>query len=184
MKKRNKTFALTIPIMAVLLVVVVYQYGYLKMRGHVTAVREVETVKMRTLEKYINLIAEIPELEKRLSELNERKKIDNAKVIEAQTLSLSAASLQDTVKGVIAGRGGTITSERVEKPEDMGKFKIINVAIDAVMPDTRALTEVIYGVETRTPYLVIRELDARVRNFRNPRELMVKLRISALTYGK
>lgn len=184
MKKRNKTLIITIPIMVVLVAIVAYQYGYLKMRGHVGAVREVETVKMRTLEKYINLIAEKPALEKRLSELNEQKKVDNTKVVEAQTLSLSAASLQDTVKGVITGKGGTITSERVEKPDDMGKFKIINVAIDAVMPDTRALTEVIYGIETRTPYLVIRELDTRVRNFRNPRELMVKLRISALTYGK
>ena len=72
----------------------------------------------------------------------------------------------------------------MEKPEDLGAFKVINVSIDTVLPDMKALGEILYGIETRTPYLVAKELDARVRNFREPRELMVKFKISALIAGK
>ena len=56
--------------------------------------------------------------------------------------------------------------------------------MDIVLPDTRALSDVIYGIETRTPFIVIKELDSRVRNFKEPRELMVKIRVAALTGGK
>ena len=53
-----------------------------------------------------------------------------------------------------------------------------------MIPDSRILSEVLYSIETRTPFLVVKELDARVKNYRDPRELMVKLDVSALTGGK
>jgi hypothetical protein len=46
------------------------------------------------------------------------------------------------------------------------------------------LSDVLYAIETRTPHFIVKEVDVRVRNFREPRELMVKLRVSALTIGK
>jgi len=58
--------------------------------------------------------------------------------------------------------------------------KVANMSVDATLPDTRALSDVLYGIETRTPYVIVREVDTRVRNFRDPRELVVKLRLSAL----
>jgi hypothetical protein len=105
-------------------------------------------------------------------------------MIEGQTPSLAAAALQNTIKGMITARGGTISSERAEKPEDTGKFKMITVTIDAILPDTRALGDTLYAIETQTPYLVVRELDTRIRNFKEPRDLMVKLKVSGLTGGK
>jgi hypothetical protein len=119
-----------------------------------------------------------------LTSLKERRKIDDSKLIEGQTLSLSAATLQENVKTIITGKGGTISSERVDKPEDLGSFKLVTISIDSVLPDTRVLSDVLYAIETRTPYFVVKEIDARVRNFREPRELMVKLKVSALTIGK
>jgi hypothetical protein len=105
-------------------------------------------------------------------------------VISAETLSIAAATLQNIVKGSITGKGGSIASERVERPEDLGKFKVVSVSVDAVLPDTRALSDVLYTLETNVPYLVVREVDTRVRNFKDPRDLMVKLRVSALASGK
>ncbi len=161
-----------------------YEYGYLRIRDELKVVRDMEAAKQKTLQKYVSLIAEKPDLEKKLAALKEKRKVDNSKIIEGQTPSLSAATLQDTLKGIITSRGGSISSERVEKPEDLGAFKVINVSIDTVLPDMKALGEILYGIETRTPYLVAKELDARVRNFREPRELMVKFKISALIAGK
>lgn len=184
MQRKSKLLVIAIPVVIVLAGLVAYQYGYQGVKHKMMAMKEMQDSKTKMLEKYISLIAERPDLEKKLDSLKEGRKADNSKIIEAQTLSISAAALQETVKGIITGRGGSITSERVEKPDVLGNFKVINVSIDAILPDIRALSDVLYGVETRTPYLVVKEVDTRVRNFRDPRELMVKLRISALTGGK
>lgn len=182
--KRNKTLIISIPLMVILIGVSLYRYGYVRVREDLAALREDEAAKMKVLEKYVTLIDEKPVLEKRLAAMKEERKAADANLIEGQTPSLSAAALQDTVKGIITGRGGTISSERVGKPEDRGRFKVISVSIDAVLPDARALEDVLYSLETRTPHLVVKELDTRVRNFREPRDLMVKLDVSALTGSK
>ncbi len=182
--KKTKTLIVSIPLMIILMGLLIYQYGYLRIRSELATIQEEQSIKTRTLEKYINLISEKPHLEARLASLRETRKADDSKLIEGQTPSLAAAQLQEIVKSTITGRGGTISSERVGKPEDLGKFKIIKVSVDAVIPDPRALSEILYSIETRTPNLVIKELDTRVKNYRDPRELMVKLDVSALTAGK
>lgn len=170
--------------MIILLIFVCYRYGYLKIRGEIDSIRESQAIKIKTIEKYVELIAMKPGLEKKLAALTEERKAEQSKLIEGQTLALAAATLQEMVKGIVVSRGGAISSERVGKPEDLGKFKTITVTIDAVVPDSRALSDILYSIETRTPSLIIKELDTRVRDFRNPRELMVKMDVSALTVGK
>jgi hypothetical protein len=112
------------------------------------------------------------------------RKADDSKMITGQTPSLAAAALQAAVKDLVTSRGGTISSERIEKPEDFGKFRIITVTLDAVMSDVRALSDALLAVETQTPYLVVREVDVRVRNYREPKELMMRLKVSGLTGQK
>lgn len=163
---------------------VAYQYGYERTRTEMSSIKEMQMLKNKTLEKYITVIAEKPFIEAKLASLKEQRKADDSKIIDGQTYSLSANTLEDIVKGIITGRGGSISSERVEKPDDLGKFKVVNVSMDILLPDTRALSDIIYSIETRTPYIVVKELDVRTRNIREPRELMVKLRIAALTGGK
>jgi hypothetical protein len=182
--RKTKTLIVSIPLMIILMGLLIYQYGFLRIRSELATIQEEQAIKKKTLEKYINLISEKPSLEKRLASLKETRKADDSKLIEGQTPSLVAAQLQEIVKSTITGRGGTISSERVGKPEDLGKFKVISVSVDAVIPDSRALSEIPYSIETRTPYLVIKELDVRVKNYRDPRELMVKLDVSALTGGR
>jgi hypothetical protein len=182
--KRSKTLIITIPLVVGLLGFMIYENVYVRIQTDVATIKENQLMKTKTLKKYISLISEKPQLEKKLVSLKEMRKADDSKIVEGQTLSLAAAALQDMVKGIITGRGGTISSERVGKPEDLSNFKIITVSLDTVFPDSRALSDVLYSIETRTPYLTVRDLDIRVRNYRDPRELMVKLDISALTSGR
>jgi len=182
--KKSKTLIVSIPLAIILMGLLTYQYGYLRIQSELATIREEQAIKTKTLEKYIKLISEKPVLEKKLAALKEARKADDSKLIEEQTPSLAAAQLQEIVKSSITGRGGTISSERVGKPEDFEKFKVISVSVDAVIPDSRVLSEILYSIETRTPYLVIKELDTRVKNYRDPRELMVKLDVTALTSGK
>lgn len=169
-----------VPVIAVLAGLTVYQYGFVKARREMVSLRETAAARERALVKCMEMIAERPQLIKRIEILKEKRKAASSKIIEVQTLALSAATLQETVKGMITGRGGSITSERVEKTEELGKFRVVNVSVDAIMPDMRALSDVLFGIETHTPYIVVREADTRVRNFREPGELMVKLRLSSL----
>jgi len=181
---KSKTLLLSIPLMIVLAGLMIYQYVYVGIQTGVASVRENEMMKTKTLEKYVTLISEKPQLEKKLASLKEARKDDDSKLIGGQTLSLAGASLQDTVKDIVTRSGGTISSERIGKPEDLGKFKVITASIDTVLPDPRALRDILYSIETRTPYLTVKELDVRIRNYRDPRELVVKLDVSALTSAK
>jgi hypothetical protein len=184
METRSKIIKFAMPAILVLFGLVVYQYGYVGIREEIVSIRQMQIMKSKILEKYITIIAEKPILEKRLISLEEIRKADEPKIIEGQTISLAANTLEDIVKGIITDRGGSIASERVEKPDDFGKFKVVNVSMDLFLPDTQALSDIIYSIETRTPYIVVRELDVRVRNMREPRELIAKLRIAALTGGQ
>jgi hypothetical protein len=181
MKRRSKIIATAIPILAILAGLAAYDYAYLPVLEREAALREMQDAKLKTLEKSADLLASKPALEKRLAELREARKAEDAKLIEGQTPSLAAAALQNAVKGTIMGRGGTLSSERVEKPDDLARFRLITINVDAGLPDVRALSDTLYTIETRTPWLVIREIDARVKNFREPRELTVRMKISALT---
>lgn len=183
-KNNNRTLRIALPLILVLLGLVVYQYGYLKVHSQIASVSEKQTIKSKTLEKYMALVTEKPQMEKALLLMKDTRKADNLKLIEAQTPSLAAAFLQNEIKVLITSRGGAISSERVAKPEDIGSFRVINVSVDALVPDLRALIDILYSIETRTPFLVVRELDARNRDYRDPRDLTVKLDVSGLTQAK
>ncbi len=182
--KKNRTLILTIPVMMILVGLIFYQYIYLGVQKELMTMKESQAIKTKTLEKYVNLIAEKPEIEKNLASLKETRDAEDAKLIEGQTPSLAAANLQERVKEIVIRNGGTISSERVGKPEDLDSFKVISISIDTVLPDTRALSDVLYAIETQTPSLNVKELDISVKNFRDPRELVVKLDVSALTSSR
>jgi hypothetical protein len=86
----------------------------------------------------------------------------------------------DAVKSAVAGKGGRVMRESIEKQDDLGKFKVISVSVEVFMPDPTGINEIIYNIETRLPYMVIKEIDLRVQSFVAPRELNYKLNVSAL----
>jgi hypothetical protein len=213
MKRNKRLLIIAVPVGVILLVLVVYQYIYVGVTSDIASLREQQDAKMATLTKYITLIAEKPELEKQLAALKEQAKVQDVKLISGEPISLASANLQGLVKGVVSGRGGTISSERIVKPEDLEKplaaaagaatlaakapaakkvdkpvagvkLQVLGVSIDSVLPDTSALSDILYSLETRTPYIVVKELDVRVRNFREPRDLMVRIDATGLYEGK
>jgi len=183
-KKRNRTLIITIPLMVFLLGFLFYQYVYIRIQSDVASIKESQSIKTRTLEKYISLIAEKPGIEKKLASLKEERTANNVKLIEGETLSLASAALQDMVKDIVTRSGGTISSQRVGKPGELGKFKVITVSMDTILPDPKALRDILYAIETQTPYLAVKDIDARIRNYKDPRDQVVKLDVSALTSSR
>lgn len=183
--QKSKTLIYAIPVVVLLTGMLIYQYGYLKIRSDISALKEEKAVKMEKLKRYNLLISEGPLLEERLSGLKRQRMEDNSKLIEAQTVSLAGAALQNTVKDIFIKSGGTIFSERVEKTEERERFRVVSVTINGLLPDTNALKDILYSIETHNPYLVVKDIDVRVRNFRKPTgDLTVNLTVSALTAAK
>jgi hypothetical protein len=58
---------------------------------------------------------------------------------------------------------------------------MITVSLDSVIPNVEALGNILYSLETRTPFLSVKGLEVRIRNYRKPGELVIKLDVSALT---
>jgi hypothetical protein len=178
--KRNKLLIWAIPLIILMSGYAVYEYGIVSVYRQYDEIREQNNIKMKMLKKCNALIAQKPLLEKQIVELKRARKDEDVKMFTAQTMVIASANLQNAVKGIIAGRGGVINSERMEKADEEGKFKIISVSVDAVFPDIRALSDTLLAIETQTPYLVVREVDVRVRNFADPKDLIVKLKVAAL----
>jgi hypothetical protein len=171
-------------IMLLLAGLVLYEYGFFDMQATASAVSEEKTVKKRTLVRYQTLIAQKPSLDKELEETKKQRKAEQRKMVEGQTPVLAAAAMQETLKGIIVGRGGKIMSDRVDKPGEFGKYSTLVVSLDFSAPDARALSDMVFAIETRVPYLAIKELDVRPRSLKDPKELAVKMDVTALFGGK
>ena len=117
MKRKSKLLIISIPLIIILAVGVIYEYGVMGIREEVSSINDLKLSKIKTLRKYTEAIAQKTNLEKQILVLKDTRKSEDAKIMAAQTPAIAAANLQDSVKGIIAGRGGTINSERVEKPE-------------------------------------------------------------------
>lgn len=186
MNRRNRFLVLAVPVALILLGFVVYQYGVLRVMDEMSTITESEAMKTATLDKYARLITERPDVEKKIAALQEAMQAEDSKLVDGKTPALAAAALQNIVKEKIMSSGGTVLSERAEKPEELGigNLKTISVTIEAREPDTGALTRMLYAIETGTPFLIVRELECRIMDWREPKQLSVHLKISALTSGK
>ena len=214
MKRNKKLLIIAIPVLAVLCALFFYEDVYLAVESKIESIREDQDLKMKMLKKYDYLRYQRPEYEKQLAELRERAKAQQARFVPGEPVSIASANLQALVKGIIIERRGTLTSERIAKPEDLEKappqqpaavaappgkiqtlkkaalsaepsrIQVLSVSIDATLPDISALGDILYSIETRTPDLVIKELDVRVRNFREPRDLLIKMDVIGLYEGK
>jgi len=184
MAKNSKILAFLIPVMAILAGFAFHDYVYIPVRDEMRAIEEIKEAKMITLTKYIDTLARKPSLEKDIVFLRERRRAEEAKMVEGQTPSVAAANLQNLVKEIVVGKGGTIASERMEKPEELGRFKVVTVSIETIVPETKALTDMLLLMQSQSVSLFVREMDVRTRNMREPRDLTARFRVSALNMGK
>jgi len=178
--KKSKLLIWAIPCILIMAGYAVYEYGILNVFQRSAEISEQRDQKLKMMQKYMALIAQKPALEKQIVELRQTRKNEDGKMMAAQTIAIATANLQNSVKGLITGRGGVINSERMEKTDEDGKFKVISVSVDAVFPDIRSLSDTLLAIETQTPYLVVKEVDVRVRNYTDPKDLIVKLKVASL----
>lgn len=183
-RSSGKLLLIALPFMVMLAGGVVYQYGYLRVRGELSDMGEAQARKMEILQKQIALISKKSELEQEQRALGEARRAEGTKFIDGATAPLAIASMQQMVKGIITEKGGAVLAETPERPEGAGGFTIISETLDSSYPDIKAFLDTVCALETQAPYLSVREIDVRVKNSTDPRDLAVRLRVSALTNRK
>ncbi len=182
--KRNRLLPFLLPLLILAGVALVYQYGYLQMNEEVASLKQEQDLRQRHLTKQVRMLSEKSSLEAGRAALTERRKAENVKIYEGQTPQIVAAAIQEAVKGIITEKGGTVSSGRQAGVETTGSFTTVTVAVDAILPDVTALSDLLYAVEHHTPALVVRDLDVRVRNLRVPKDLSVKITLAGLTAAR
>jgi hypothetical protein len=175
---------LTLPFIAILIGGVVYRYVYLNVRAELSEMREAQDQKMKILRKQLTLISRKSQMESERQALGEERKAEGTGFIGGATAALAAANMQQLVKGIIVGKGGAVLAETLEKPEDEQGFTVVSETLDITFADIRAFVDAVCALEAETTYIGLKELDVRVKNSVDPRELAVRLKVSALTDGK
>lgn len=184
MRPGNKRTVPLIIISVVLLLLTAYDYGYRNFLGSMSEIKESRSIKEKTLNKYNSMIAQKGGLENELNDLKEKLGNEEDRLPEWQGPALAAANLQNIVKDVVSSNGGNITTERVNKAETRGNYKVVSIGMDMVVQDTSVLTSILFGIESQSPYIKITNLDIRVNDLKSPRELTVRLDIAAMMKGK
>ena len=139
--------------------------------------------------RFEGIAAKRPALEQRVRKLRRQRKLIRY-TLNAQSPTLAAALLQDRVKSIVEGNGGRLTSTRILPVSNTGAF--FQVAINVQMRvSTRALQDVLYGLESGAPYLLIENLTILSRGRRiyrraqdTPAELDVTFDLSGLMASK
>lgn len=183
-KKKSNTLKFSIPIAIVFIIWTVYEYGYIPLRDDIQEIQELKSAKLETLRKYEKTIDEIPRLEAELESLSEERKKISQFLIEGQTHSVASSALQDSIKNIISSRGGTTQGQRVEKTTDMDKFKVVSVNTNLQVNDVKMLLDILYAIQLNKPAISIKEIDIRVINFKEPRQLLLSLTTTGLTEAK
>lgn len=111
------------------------------------------------------------------------ERVGNPEDLEKAPAGPKDANAQGTAAATAQQKKAPVTGKAVKQP-DVNKLKILTVSMDGALPDTGALSDVLYSIETRTPYLVTKELDIRIKNFREPREILLRMDVSGLYGGK
>jgi hypothetical protein len=78
--------------------------------------------------------------------------------LSANTATLAQAQLQSAMKTIIESNGGVLLSAQILPPESVKGFDVVAIQYDLTLPLSR-LRNLLYGVETHTPYFFINEAD-------------------------
>ncbi|MGF1615001.1 MAG: type II secretion system protein GspM [Gammaproteobacteria bacterium] len=106
--------------------------------------------------RFQRIAAEQHVLEQRVEGLSQQRKLVRY-TLDAESPTLAAAALQDRVKSIVEQSGGRLTSTRILPVSNVGPFAQVAVNVQ-MRVSTKALQDVLYGLESGAPYLLIENL--------------------------
>jgi general secretion pathway protein M len=79
---------------------------------------------------------------------------DGVSYLGGSTASIAAARLQDRIRDVVSGAGGTLSSVQILDPAADGENRKVGLRLSATV-DTSGLNQMLYLIESGRPYLFV-----------------------------
>lgn len=177
---RGGALKILLPVVAVLAGLVLYQDVYLKSAGSLADLKGRVAAEDRALRKYSKLVSEAPAFRKKLAAVKAERLAAVTELFEGQSLSIAGSYLMADVKTIVSGCGGTIASESEGMPKPLGKYHVVSARFQMTLPDTDALTNVLYQIETHEPAMTVKKMHVQRLNINDPRALTARLEVASL----
>jgi len=184
MIKNSKILTIILPLTAILLCYAAYEYGYVALASRTLDLQETREQKEKMLFKYVAAISKRQQIASTLHFLRPVKTNDDEGIINEPLPAGAMENLRNTLKEIITQNGGQMNGDKGAQPVKSGIYLIYETEVDTMLPDTRALNEIVYAIESHTKYMVIKNMDVRITNPNSPRELAVKFKIAAIGIGR
>ncbi|MEI9997225.1 MAG: type II secretion system protein GspM [Rhizomicrobium sp.] len=113
----------------------------------------------RMLAAYEGRIAMRPLVEAKLAQMRSRE-TGSTGLVGGTSAELAAANIQNVMKTLIESAAGQMRSAQNLAPVTSGGFQRIEIQYDLLLPMTR-LKDMVYRIETVTPYLFLDSVDLR-----------------------
>jgi general secretion pathway protein M len=131
--------------------------------------------------RYQRLLNELPALKAAVTDLERNNPLDPY-LLTGMNRALAAADLQRRLQEAAEKHGVTILSLRVRPP--VTEAPLERIAVEArLRADIRPLRDLLYYVETTTPYMFVEDLGINVRRSRRARTAPTGLEVNLTLYG-
>jgi len=175
--RRERIIVLTAVLIAV--VFVLFQYIIDPFMESQSRIEEEIPTKRMQLEKYRQFVAGKAKAEQDLQRIENLAKRSSNKLLSGNTSPLAAANLQEILKTLSAKNMIKIRSEKVLDSKQYDYYVQIPVQIE-FMSTITDLTNFLYDIETYQKILTIVDLNIRVANRRDPRDVHATIVVAGL----
>ncbi len=107
------------------------------------------------------------QFEEALIEVRSRSGVDDA-LMKFSSVTLAAARLQQNVKSLVEGAGGSVVSSQPTDAPDTGPFARVQLSV-RLLVSIAALQQVMHAIESQRPMVIIEEVLVLSRSRRNTR---------------
>ena len=155
--QKQRTLALLVLALAIALAWLVFLHPLINI-----AIGESEEAEssLNLLARYQALEAARPQVEAELREMQQRNAAMSG-LFEGKSAALAAAAVQSDVKTIVESNGGTVLSSQNIPPTAADGFEKIEIQYDISVP-LGSLKNIIYQIETHTPFLFIDSVNMRM----------------------
>lgn len=115
---------------------------------------------LKLLADYKSAIGNRAGLEAELAQLQQQGRSASG-LVEGNSPALAAARLQNDIRTIVESNGGQVRSTQNLPASSINAFEKVDVACDLSIPMSR-LKDIVYQLETHTPYLFIDKIDIRM----------------------
>ncbi len=130
---------------------------------------------------YRRLLAQMPALRAAAEQLERTRPLSNL-LLRGDNRALAAADLQRNLQLAVEQQGATMLSLRVKPTASQGTLE--RIAVEArLRSDVRQLRDLLYYVETSTPYLFVNDLSINVRTARRRKPQNGQLDVTLTVFG-